>query len=124
MIIITDAQALDRALDSSVDPAVKLLLRLRRDQLLSDTGNAYDLGELAHFIVVAPNDALADIEVELNYPILPDPPWEWVRDHGQLFEAPIIVSDDGFGIVLIVPDRDGVDAELIGLLRRDAKRQS
>lgn len=120
MLIITDAQAMARAFDSPVDPAVKHLLRLRRDQLLADS-DAYDLGELAHFIVVTPNDALAEVEAALNYPILPDPPWEWVLDHGRFYEAPIIVSDDGFGIVLIVPDIEGVDATLLDLLRADAK---
>jgi len=43
---------------------------------------------------------------------------------GGVCEAPIILSDDGFGIVLIVPDIEGVDPELLDLLRRDASTES
>jgi len=41
-----------------------------------------------------------------------------------VFEAPIILSDDGFGIVLIVPDIEGVDLELLDLLRHDVTTES
>ncbi|NML06529.1 hypothetical protein [Sphingomonas sp. G-3-2-10] len=120
MLILTNAQAMARALASPIAPDLKRVLRLRRDQLLFDTAGAYDLGELAHFIIVSKGDTLPEIETAVNYPIMPDPPWEWVLDHGKLFEAPIIVSDDGCGIVLIVPDLEGVDATLLGLVRRDS----
>ena len=120
MLIITDTAGLIAAMASSLPGDIKNLLALRRDQLLHDTNGEYDLGELAHWIVAAPGDPLASIEAAANYPIMPDPPWEWVLDHNGILEAPIIVSDDGFGVVLIVPDEPGVDAELLALLRRDA----
>jgi len=41
-----------------------------------------------------------------------------------VFEAPIILSDDGFGVALIVPDIEGVDPELLDLLRRGASTES
>lgn len=122
MHIITDAAAMADALASSLDPAVKRLLAQRRDQLLADTDGNYDLGELAHWIVVAPGDPFAAIEAAAGFP-LDEHPWEWVLDHHGVFEAPIIVSDCGFGIVLIVPDSEGVDPTLISLLRADADEQ-
>lgn len=124
MFKIQSSDEMAHALASSLSDSIKALLGVRRDQLRADTDGGYDLGEMAHFIIAAPGDTLRQIEAVANYPILPDPPWEWVLDHGHLFEAPIIVSDDGFGIVLIVPDIEGVDAELIRLLRRDVKIQS
>ena len=120
MEIITDTTTMDLALASALNPAIKALLIMRRDQLLSDTGGEYDIGELAHWIIVAPGDPLAAIETAAGYPIAPDPPWEWVLDHGGIMEAPIIVSDDGMGVVLIVPDEQGVDLLLLSLLKRDA----
>lgn len=122
MLIITDAATMDRALNSSLDPKIIALLTLRRDQLLSDTGGEYDLGELAHWIVVAPGDPLPAIEKAVGFPISPDPPWEWVLDHNGIFEAPIIYSDTGAGAVLIVPDEKSVDDVLLSLLRRDATK--
>ena len=105
---------------SALNPAIKALLAMRRDQLLSDTGGDYDIGELANWIIVAPGDLLAAIETAAGYPIAPDSPWEWVINHGGIMEAPIILSDDGFGAVLIVPDEQGVDSVLLKLLKRDA----
>jgi hypothetical protein len=106
------------ALSSSIAPALKRLLARRRDQLAEHLD--HDLGELAHFIVAAPGDTLAAIEMAAGFSFTPDSPWEWVIDHNGIFEAPIIVSDDGFGIILIVPDVKGMDAKLIRLLRIDA----
>ena len=120
MLIITDTTTMSLALDSPLKPAIKALLVMRRDQLLSDTGGDYDIGELANWIIVAPGDPLAAIETAVGYPIAPDPPWEWVIDHGGVMEAPIILSDDGFGMVLIVPDEQGVDSVLLKLLKRAA----
>ena len=120
MLIITDTTTMSLALDSPLKPAIKALLVMRRDQLLSDTGGDYDIGELAKWIIVAPGDPLAAIETAVGYPIAPDPPWEWVIDHGGVMEAPIILSDDGFGMVLIVPDEQGVDSVLLKLLKRAA----
>lgn len=94
---------------------IAALLRLRRDQLI-DFG---DLTEIGTFAIVEPGDALADIELALSFPITLDgsPTWEWVMRHGATFEAPIILSDDGFGHVLIVPDADGIDPDLLVLCR-------
>jgi len=120
MIVITDVERLDTALASPLPDKIKDLLSLRRDQLLTDTNGEYDLGELAHWVVVAQGDTLPVIEASINYPITPDPPWEWVLDHHGIFEAPIITSDSGFGVVLIVPDEPGVDPVLLSMLRRNA----
>lgn len=120
MQIITDTTTMSLALDSPLSPAIKALLAIRRDQLLSDTGGNYDIGELANWIIVAPGDPLAAIEQAAGFPIASDPPWEWVLDHSGIMEAPIILSDDGFGVILIVPDEQGIDPVLLQLLKRDA----
>lgn len=100
------------------DTDIATLLRLRRDQLI-DCG---DLTEIGTFVIVEPGDALADIELALGFPITMEgsPTWEWVMRHGSIFEAPIILTDDGFGHVLIVPDADGIDPNLLALCRANA----
>lgn len=121
---IDTAEALARALDSPIDPRVRRLLRLRRDQLLANTGGEYDLGELAQFIVVEPYDTIDEIEVAAGYPVITSQAFEWVTDHAGILEAPAILSDDGFGVVLIVPVVEGVDRTLVSLLRSYAQAVS
>lgn len=120
MFIVVNSTTMSEALGSALHPAINALLTLRRDQLLSDTGGEYDIGELAHWIIVNPGDPLAAIETAAGFSIFPDPPWEWVQNHGVVMEAPIVLSDDGFAVVLIVPDEQGVDPVLLKLLKRDA----
>jgi hypothetical protein len=119
MLIIKDGAGLEDALNSPLDPAIKALLQMRRDQLASD-GCA--LAEIANWVIVGPGDSLSTIEATTGFPLEDPSPWEWVLDHGELYEAPIIVSDDGFGIVLIVPDCEVIVPTLLALLRRDASR--
>ncbi|RYG89850.1 MAG: hypothetical protein EON59_00980 [Alphaproteobacteria bacterium] len=116
MINITDAAAFARALDSPLDPNLKRLLLLRRDQLLTDTGGEYELGDLVQFII-AENDSVAAIEAAANYPIITEPAFEWVAHHGTHYESVTILSDDGFGIALFAADRQGVDPTLLAVLR-------
>lgn len=115
MISIMNSAALARALDSPIDPALKRLLMLRRDQLLSDTD--YDLADLAHLICVEPADTTAEIEAVAGWPVISSPAFEWVMDHDGILEAPVILDDSGYGIVLMVPQVPGVDPALLSLLR-------
>lgn len=115
MLTIQSSADMALALDSLIDPSLKNLLMLRRDQLAEHID--YDLGALAHFIVAEPGDAIAEIEAAANYPLISEPVPEYVVDHGDWFEAVTVLSDDGFGIVLLVPDRDGIDTTLLNLLR-------
>ncbi|MBJ7441540.1 hypothetical protein EPO44_18465 [bacterium] len=100
------------------DPDISNLLQLRRAQLI-DCGDLPDIGT---FAIVEPGDALADIEAALGVAIIIDstPTWEWVMRHNSIFETPIILSDDGFGHVLIVPEADGIDPDLLTLCRAHA----
>ena len=128
MISIKSTADMARALSLPIDAELKRLLALRRDQLLAHDG--YDLGELAHFVVVEPLDTLATIEGVVGVPLSTnlvdgscnDEPdftanFEFVAHHGQWFEAVMILSDDGFGVVLFVPDHPDTDIALLALVR-------
>lgn len=117
MQTIEDARSMTCALDAPIDPQLRQLLLRRRDQLLADAGAGYDLGDLVRFLIVEPADTIAEIEAAANYPLITEPAFEWVADHGDWLEAVTVLSDDGFGIVLLVPDCEGIDATLLNLLR-------
>jgi hypothetical protein len=121
MLNIIDAEAMARALDSPVADSLRHVLRKRSEQLMADSDGEYDLGDLAHFIVIEPRDSVAEIEIAAGYPVVTSPAFEWVADHGGWYEAVTILSDDGFGIVLLVPDGEGVDQSLLALLRELAE---
>jgi len=110
MITITDSASMARVLSDVTDTILKGILTDRVEQLSQYDG--YDLGELAHFLIVQPGDALGAIEAALVFPPLSST-WETVTDHGGWFEAVFILSDDGFGWVLVVPDDLGIPHELL-----------
>jgi hypothetical protein len=130
MLSIRSSADMEQALASLMDPALRSLLTARRDQLAGDTG--LDLSELVHIIVALPGDTLMAVETEAGVPLATslvdgsrlgdrefDPCFEYVEQHpGGWWEAVLILSDDGFGIVLLVQDRIDVDPRLPLLLRR------
>lgn len=124
MINVRDGASFSLALGLPIDDRLKRLLRERRTQL----GYNFDLTELAHFLIVQPDDELSAIEQALGFSVLVDqfdgsrfgdpdfsPSSEWIADHGFCFEAVFIFEDSGFGHVLLVPKLPGVNAELIAL---------
>lgn len=117
MINITDSAAFARAMDSPIDSELRHLLQRRRDQLLADTSDDYDLGDLVQFIAVELGDTVAAIEAAANYPLITNPAFEWVADHGGWYEAVAILSDDGFGIALFVPNNEAIDPTVLHAMR-------
>jgi hypothetical protein len=130
MLSIRNSTDMDRALVSLLDPTLRRLLTLRRDQLTED---GLDLDEIVHIIVVRPGDTLAEVEAEAGVAIatnlvdgsrLGDPEFqplfEYVTREDGWLEAVMILSDDGFGLVLLCPDTIDVDPAISLLLRRCA----
>lgn len=130
MLSIRNSADMDRALVSLLDPALRRLLTLRRDQLAED---GLDLEEIAHFIVVRPDDTLAEVEAEAGVAIATnlvdgsrlgdpefEPLFEYVTRKDGWLEAVMILSSDGFGLVLFVPDTIEIDPAISLLLRRHA----
>lgn len=114
MISIRSSADLAQAFDGLLEPELRRLLALRRDQLAA--GGGADLGELAHFIVARPPDTLAAVEAEAGLPL---DHVEWTERHpGGWIEAPIVTDDDGFAVVVIARDCVTTDADLLQALRR------
>lgn len=128
MLSIRDGATMKVALCSPLDPDLKIIL-LNRLDLLSEFSN-YDLGELAHFVIVEPGDGISAIEGELGFsPFVnfvdgakyPEPTftpsWECLIARGTWYDFVFALSDSGFGINLLVPNRDDVEPTLLKLCR-------
>ena len=126
MISIRDSQSMEFALSCPLDPQLRMLL-LKRLDMLSEFSD-FDLSELAQWTIVEPGDSLAAIEAELGfspfvnfvdeakYPDLAyQPSWEWLIHHGAWYEMCYALSDSGFGIILLVPNRPDVEPILLEL---------
>lgn len=121
MFIIRNATDMARALCSPIDSDLKALLRRRLHQLYADTGGGCDLGDLAHFVLVDPGDGAVGVEIAAGFPLFHDPAFEWVQDHGTYLEGVVILSDDGFGIALFVPNDEAVDPLILSTMRDQAR---
>ncbi|BBD00569.1 MULTISPECIES: hypothetical protein [Sphingobium] len=126
MIEIRDAQAMRLTIESTTDVEQRSLLERRFEQF--GTIDGYDLGEVAHFLVVQPGDTMEVLDAALGFPVLGNlvdgtpygapgfmPSTEWISDHGDWFEMAYVLSDDGFGWIVFVPKADGVDASLLAM---------
>lgn len=114
MLTITNSAEMATALSTITDTTLKRILTDRVEQLSEYDG--YDLGELAHFLIVQRADTLDAIEGALGFSPLTNLV-ELITDHGGWFEAVFILSDDGFGWVLLVPDDPAAPPDLLVLCR-------
>jgi hypothetical protein len=115
MLTLIDRAAVEAAInDTILDPQLRALLSARARQLEEDTEPDVELGELAHFHAVQRGDSLDTVEEALGMTMGER---EWLTDHGGWFEAAWIVSDDGFGHILFVPDHADTDAGILALCR-------
>ncbi|MBB4155440.1 hypothetical protein GGQ80_003363 [Sphingomonas jinjuensis] len=50
-----------------------------------------------------------------------EPSFEWAEDHGGVFELLFVLTDDGGGVTLFVPDQQGIDPTLLAIASRYAE---
>lgn len=110
--------------DSIPDPDIRNLIETRFTEICA--GEPYDYDLHGYMIVVEPGDTVEALEKEIGYPILhnlfddvrfgnPDfvPTFEVLEEHAGCYEMVFILNDDGFGIDIFIPKREGVDADLL-----------
>ena len=115
MIVIRTAEEMARALDSPLDPALLHRLETHRDRLSGWVD--YELSELAVFLIVQEGDSVEQAEATFGQKLVRDETFtllpELVERHGGWIEATFILSDDGFGLVLLAEKGPGADPELM-----------
>ena len=128
MQTIYDSSDMERILSGPIDPDLKAIL-LGRLELLAEFSE-WDLADLAHFIIVEPGDDIEAIKRELGInPLVnivddacfPDvafePSFEFCVSRKGYFDVTFALSDSGLGLVLLVPDQDGIEPALLELCR-------
>src|SRR5690606_15126186 len=103
MIVIRTAEELACAIAAAPNTQLSTLLTAHAERLA-----AYDLEDVAEFVIVQAGDTLDSIEAELNLRLFASPV-ELIAEHDQWFELTWILSDDGFGLVLFVPAAESTD---------------
>jgi len=115
MTFIETPEALARALATYRNPWLVKRLVLYRDRLADAECEVGDLGPV---IVVEPGDTLVSIEDAAGFPFA-DAPEYCACDHGWC-ELAYVTGDDGSGLVLLVPEREGMDPALLAIVRTHA----
>lgn len=120
MHIIRTAEDLARALDSPLDPELLTILRDHADRLAGYADFAFE--ELAIILVIQAGERLTEahpVSVGAGgreFSHLP----ESVRFHARWIEVVFVLSDDGFGLILLVEQGENVDPDLIAACEAEA----
>ena len=104
----------------------------QRIEMLSEE-DAYDPDVHGYFIVVEEQDSLARLNEQLGFHVLCNrfngaqfgdpafrPSFEFIEEHATCFEMVFVLSDDGFGVEVLLPKDCTVDPNLLALCRRYA----
>ena len=122
MLTIHDGEALPRVLD----PVLSELIILRVNQLRSNYDGSLD--QVVVFHVVEAGDGQEQVAEALGFSPLQNlvdgttfgdpefqPSFEWITCHGAWFELVYIMTDDGFGTIVFVPNDPGTEFDLHSL---------
>ena len=124
MNIIRTAEAFARLLATHPDPDLKALLQAQADRLAEY--DDYTLEELAMIAVIQPHDTLEGIDTALGWTLLDGDifakPVELIDLRSGWYEVTFILGDDGFGLVLYVPDTKGTNEQLLRACDRECAR--
>ena len=91
-------------------------------------GAPYEPSIYGKFALVEPGDSIAEVEAATSCQVIHDrfnnsrygdatfqPSFEWLVEHPTFYEAVFVISDDGYGIDLIIPKAIGIEADLLAM---------
>lgn len=93
------------------DPNLRTLISSRIEELSDYTE---DLANLIHIYILEPSDTLTTVDVQLGFS-LAERSIDVIEGHPGWYELTIVLSDDGFGVVLYVPIGIDTDPQLLAL---------
>ena len=100
MKIITDAAAIDAVADTDLRPIL---------------AQYSDLMDLAVIFIVQPGDTLDTLRQARGWPF---EDWEFITHHPSgWYEAVFVISQDGAGHVVLLPDHANTDGDLLSICR-------
>ena len=112
MIIIRDIAAAT-GITSELEPypAIRQLIHQRIAEITQ--GEAYDASIYGEFSIVEAGDSMPEIEAYIGRPLIGN--FEWLVEWPCCYEVVFILSDDGFGIDLLIPKLPNMDADLLAI---------
>lgn len=93
-------------------PDISTFLAKRLEELSEYTD--HDLSELLNVFVIESGDTLAAIDAELGISAT-ETPTELIEAHPGWYEVTYLLGDDGFGLVVYVPNTGGIEPRLLQL---------
>lgn len=82
------------------DAAIRQMIQQRIDAIASD--EPYDANQHGYFLVLEDGDKLQAINKQVGFDLLAKP-YEILEEYPSAYDLLYIVSDDGFGVELIIP---------------------
>lgn len=111
MQIIATAATLSHVLKRGCDPGLSPIFE-RYQPLMVEA-------DLAVLYILQPGDRARDLEQTRGRPFRQ---WEFISEEGGWFEAVFVLDDYGHGHVVLVPDSEECDPELLNICRQHAVR--
>ena len=112
------------------NPEIRQLVQQRINDL---GGDDFDSKELGYYLVIEPGDTLEAIAAQLGFSIVANrftgirwdqegftPSFEFVEQIGNTYDLVFVISDDGSGIEVFVPNTEGMDPDLLRMCERYA----
>lgn len=114
------------------DPAIRELV-IQRIQGLSEQG--FEIDETGYFLVMEGGDTLDTLEAQLGFSVVANrftgirydqpgftPSFEFIEDLGHCYDMVIVLSDSGYGVEILVPNKAVGDVDLLAMCRTYATR--
>lgn len=121
MQIISDLTAASQVSDG----AIRELVQQRINDL---GGEEFDSTELGYILVVEGGDTLDTLEAQLGFSIVANrftgirydqpgftPSFEFIEDLGHCYDMVIVLSDSGYGVEILVPNKAVGDVDLLAM---------
>jgi hypothetical protein len=102
-------------------PELRQLIHQRIAEITQ--GQPYDADVYGEFVIVEAGDSLPEIEAHLGREVIGN--FEWLVEWPCCWEAVFVLSDDGYGIDLLIPKTGGntpyIDADLLAICEQFAE---
>lgn len=121
MQIHGDSISIHNACASALGSELGDLIGQRIKELAEYEGT--DLSCLIKILVLESSDALTEIDAELGFSLLVRH-CDVAQSHREWFELTLVLSDDGFGVVVYVPKRSDLDSQLLAYCASQVKAPS
>ena len=126
MIVVKDLASVQQISNTPI----RELVRQRIDDL---GGEGFDSAEIGYILVAQSGDTSAVLSSQLGFDVLCNrmtgirydeagftPSFEFVEEFPSCYDLVFIISDDGFGVELLVPNTKGVDPDLLAMCAKYA----